>query len=57
MKRDGTTRAEVTARISRQMPLTEKMKFADYIIDTSGAKSETLRQTREVHESLRRLAR
>jgi dephospho-CoA kinase len=57
MKRDGTTRAEVRARISRQMPLTEKMKFADYIIDTSGAKSETLRQTREVHESLRRLAK
>ena len=57
MKRDGVTRAEVLARLSRQMALAEKMKFADYIIDTSGAKSETLRQTWEVHESLRRIAK
>jgi dephospho-CoA kinase len=55
MRRDGMTRAEVQARLDRQMPLAEKRKFADYIIDTSGPKSETLVQVREVYESLRRI--
>jgi dephospho-CoA kinase len=57
MRRDGATPEQVRARLSRQMPLAEKKKFADYIIDTSGSKSETLRQTRELHESLRRIAK
>jgi dephospho-CoA kinase len=56
MRRDGATPDQVRARLSRQMPLEEKKKFADYIIDTSGSKSETLRQAREIHESLRRIA-
>ena len=55
MKRDGRPREDVLARLSRQMPLLEKRKFADYVIDSSGAKENTLRQTREVWESLRRL--
>jgi dephospho-CoA kinase len=53
IKRDGATREEVLARLSRQMLLAEKRKFADFTIDTSGTKEETLRQTREVYESLR----
>jgi dephospho-CoA kinase len=57
MRRDGATFEQVEARLSRQMPLTEKKKFADYIIDTSGTKSETLRQTRELYESLRRITK
>jgi dephospho-CoA kinase len=36
----------------RQMPLGEKVKYADYVIDTSGAKEDTIAQTRAVHESL-----
>lgn len=55
MKRDGASRAEILARIGRQMPLAEKVKFADFTIDTSGTKEETLRQTRVVYESLRRM--
>lgn len=55
MKRDGVGREEVVARLRRQMPLEEKRKFADYVIDTSGEKENTLRQTREVYESLRRI--
>jgi dephospho-CoA kinase len=55
MKRDGAGRKEVEARLRRQMPLEEKRKFADYVIDTSGEKENTLRQTREVYESLRRI--
>ena len=55
MKRDGLEAAEVRERLSRQMPLSEKRKFADFVIDTSGAKEDTLRQTQELYESLRRL--
>ena len=55
IKRDGVSREEVLARLSHQMPLAEKRKFADFTIDTSGTKEETLRQTREVYESLRRM--
>jgi dephospho-CoA kinase len=55
MKRDGSTRAQAMARLASQMPLAEKRKYADYVIDTSGAKEETLRQTRDVYDSLRSL--
>ncbi|MGA3075368.1 MAG: dephospho-CoA kinase [Bryobacteraceae bacterium] len=55
IKRDGASREEVLARLNHQMPLAEKRKFADFTIDTSGTKDETLRQTREVYESLRRM--
>ena len=55
MRREGFVESDVRARISRQMPLEEKRKFADFIIDTSGEKSDTLRQTRAVYEALRRL--
>lgn len=56
MKRDNSTPEEVRARLGRQMPLSEKRKFADFVVDTSGTKEETLRQTRAVYETLRRLA-
>ncbi|HEX8985585.1 MAG TPA: dephospho-CoA kinase [Bryobacteraceae bacterium] len=49
----GLTREEAQARLNRQMPLAEKRRYADFLIDTSGAKEETLRQVREVHERLR----
>jgi dephospho-CoA kinase len=54
MKRDHTGREEVLARLSRQMPLAEKRKFAQYVIDASGSKEETLRRVREVYDDLRR---
>lgn len=54
MKRDHAAEAEVRARLERQMPLAEKRKYADFVIDTSGEKENTLRQTRAVYETLRR---
>lgn len=53
MLRDHLTREEVLDRISRQMPLKEKVKHAHYVIDTSGTKEHTLDQTRTVYASLR----
>lgn len=54
-RRRGLSYEEVQARLERQMPLEEKRQYADYVIDTSGSKEETLAQTREVYNSLRSL--
>ncbi|MBV9266608.1 MAG: dephospho-CoA kinase [Acidobacteriaceae bacterium] len=56
MHRDGVTREQALARIHRQLPLDEKRKYANYVIDTSGTKEDTARQVREVYEDLKRLA-
>jgi dephospho-CoA kinase len=53
MARDNATREDVLVRLRRQMPLEEKRKYADYVIDTSGPREETVEQTRRVYESLR----
>jgi dephospho-CoA kinase len=56
MARDHLTREEVLDRMRRQMPLEEKRKLADYVIDTSGSKEDTLVQTRAVYNSLRSIS-
>jgi dephospho-CoA kinase len=56
MRRDNLTREQVEARIRRQMPLADKRRLADYVIDTSGPKEDTVRQTESVHRSLRSIA-
>lgn len=56
MARDHITREEALDRMRRQMPLAEKVKYADYVIDTSGTKQQTAEQTRAVYESLRKLS-
>jgi dephospho-CoA kinase len=53
MHRDGSTREEAEARLRRQMPLAEKRKYADFVIDTSGSKENTIEQTRRVYDALR----
>ena len=55
MERDGVSREEVLRRLRRQMPLEEKVKYADFIIDTSGSKEDTFQQVRSVCEGLRRV--
>ena len=56
MHRDGITKEEAQARLARQFPLAEKLKVADFVIDTSGLKENTIAQTRAVYETLRGLA-
>jgi len=55
LRREGAQESDIRARISRQMPLAEKRKYADFVIDTSGEKEDTLRQTRAVYDALRRI--
>lgn len=55
MRREGAGLEDIGARLQRQMPLAEKRKYADFVIDTSGEKEDTLRQTRAVYEALRRI--
>ena len=53
MHRDQYSEEEVWARLRRQLPLEEKMKLADYVIDTSGAEEQTYAQVRDLYQSLR----
>ncbi len=55
MRRKEAVEADVRARLSRQMPLDEKRKYAHFVIDTSGEKESTVRRTRAVYEELRRI--
>jgi dephospho-CoA kinase len=56
MKRDNATREQALARLANQMPLAEKRKYADYVVDTTGTKRQTTRQVEEIHRDLLRLA-
>ncbi|MBI3354071.1 MAG: dephospho-CoA kinase [Nitrospirae bacterium] len=48
MKRDGLTEDEAIKRIKAQMPLKDKVRFADYIIDGSRAIPEVRGQVKEI---------
>ncbi|MCX7973618.1 MAG: dephospho-CoA kinase [Candidatus Aminicenantes bacterium] len=52
MSRNQLTREEAERRIRAQLPVKEKLKYADYVIDTSGTIEETLAQTEKVFQSL-----
>ena len=50
--RDGTDDAEGRRKIASQMPLAEKAKLADYVIDNSGDRHATAEQVRRVFAAL-----
>jgi dephospho-CoA kinase len=52
MARDGITKGEAKKLIGLQVPLTEKLKFADYIITNEGVREETENQVRKIFEEL-----
>jgi dephospho-CoA kinase len=55
LERGSYNKEEILARLSRQSPLEEKVRVADYVIDTSGSKEATLEQVRKVYGALRSL--
>jgi dephospho-CoA kinase len=50
--RDGTDDAENRRKVASQMPLAEKAKLADYVIDNSGDREATAEQVRRVFAAL-----
>ena len=52
MRRDGITRREARKRIRSQMRAADKIKHADYLIDTSGTVVETAAQAERLCRSL-----
>jgi dephospho-CoA kinase len=55
MARDGLSREDALRRMSSQMPIEEKLPFADFLVDTSGSIEETLKQADELISHLRKL--
>jgi dephospho-CoA kinase len=56
MLRNHLSREEAERRIASQMPQEEKLRYADFAVDTSGDFEETRRQTEAVYRELRALA-
>jgi dephospho-CoA kinase len=54
--RDGTNPEEALRIVSSQMPLKEKLKFADYVIRNEGSMEETKKRAREVYQELKKVA-
>src|SRR4030065_622070 len=53
MKRDGLTKDEAIKRIEAQMPLREKVRFADYVIDGNKALNMVKKQLKTALKGLR----
>jgi dephospho-CoA kinase len=51
-ERDGASVEAATRRIASQMPLAEKVRLADYVIDNAGTREATAARVAEVHEAL-----
>jgi len=54
--RDGTNPEEALRIVSSQMPLKEKLKFADYVIRNEGSMEETKKRAKEVYQELKKVA-
>jgi len=55
-ERSGLTPQQIETRIASQMPLEEKIKVADFVIDNSGDIGKTRQQVEEVYRQLRAIA-
>lgn len=51
-RRDGIGRAAALRKIGSQMPVREKLRHADYVIDSSGPLAETVEETERVYAQL-----
>jgi dephospho-CoA kinase len=56
MARNAISREEALKRINSQMPQEEKLRYADFLIDTSSGFEDTRRQTAEVYRQLQELS-
>ncbi len=54
-QRDGMSKQEFFSRVDRQIPLEEKRKWADFVIDNSGTPEDLEREARQVFDRLLKL--
>lgn len=52
MERDGIGEEEARRKVGSQMPQAEKLKHADYVVDTSGSMAGTIDQTERLYALL-----
>ena len=52
MARDGVSESDARARVAAQMPIEEKVRRADHVINTDGSFEESNRQVRQVFDAL-----
>jgi dephospho-CoA kinase len=52
MERDGATETEARQRLTAQLPIDEKVRRADFVIETEGTFEQTNEQVRRVLEAL-----
>lgn len=55
MRRDGIAREDAEARLRAQMPIADKLDYADSIIDNSGSLEDTRRQVKDLWARLQTL--
>lgn len=53
LEKGGTDQADLDRRIENQMDMTEKLKFADYVINNDGSVEQTFNQVKNVYDSIR----
>ncbi len=56
MMRNHFTKEQALARIRSQMPLSEKRANADYVIDNTRSREQTIQQAREIFQKLKQEA-
>ncbi len=54
-QRTDLSEKQIESRVASQMPFEEKVKYADYVIDTSGDLEETRREVERINSKLREL--
>jgi len=52
ISRDHLTEKEARERVNAQMPLPEKLKYADFVIDNNGSVEDTLKSVKELYGRL-----
>jgi len=57
MRRNSITREDAERRVAAQMSSEEKLRYADYSIDTAGTLEETRQRVVDVHKDLLRAQR
>ena len=55
IKRDGIKREEAILRLKAQMPIDEKLKYADFVIRNENSLKETAKQVEDLWQTLKKL--